>query len=498
MMIGTVNQDYRVWYTLKLSTGAAALGVAAVDQTITIRNPQNTATMAAPTAVEFGNGLYYFDILASFSNTHGAGTYGGVIEVNSSSPVVVDTQSVSVDFMSANLGNGALYSLYNSPIGTAVWIDTFYGTSGTTVGVHGTAANPVGNEADAYTLAIALGIRNFYIRDGTVTLTSGTATAYFDWTFAGPGWSSKVDVNGKNVWGSAFHNITLVGTFDYVNNEGFDINVYNSFVGACTGITGQLNNCAIHSTLTLPTLNIPAVSSGGGLVLYDCYNWNGLIPARINFGGATEICDARFHGWHGHLLVQNMGNTNDRLEGEFQGARIELEDTCLTGTAILRQCFTLEDNTAGAVSIDTTGRIGEVNDIYLNASHGIGSWVDTGIGAGSIDGPSTVGIMANPGQTVTLAVQVTNSSGESIDGYTPTMNFIVDPSGSTFSGYPVAMTRVAVGLYKVAVTIPSGASAIGTYIASTSWTHPSNSTTQSQIFLINVYLPFGNSSVSPL
>ena len=81
-MAGTVNQDYRYWYTLKLTSGAPATGVASVDQTVTIRNPQDTATMSAPTITEVGNGLYYFDIDASFTNTHGAGEYGGSIVVS--------------------------------------------------------------------------------------------------------------------------------------------------------------------------------------------------------------------------------------------------------------------------------------------------------------------------------------------------------------------------------------------------------------------------------
>ena len=116
-MSGKVNEAYRVWYTLKLTTGAPALSVAGVDQTITVRNPGNSATMAAPTVVEFGAGLYYFDISATFTNTNGAGQYGGTIDVDSSSPVLVDTLPVNVEFSVQGIDD-----LLTNYFG-AIWVD---------------------------------------------------------------------------------------------------------------------------------------------------------------------------------------------------------------------------------------------------------------------------------------------------------------------------------------------------------------------------------------
>lgn len=110
---------------------------------------------------------------------------------------------------------------------------------------------------------------------------------------------------------------------------------------------------------------------------------------------------------------------------------------------------------------------------------------------------SVTGISANPGQTVVLAVEVLNGQGSRVDGYQPTLNFVRAPDGSDLPGFPSVMPRDSVGLYNLGVSIPTGITAIGTYIASASWTHPTLATTQYQLFMINVALPFGTATATP-
>jgi hypothetical protein len=102
MGFGKVNQAFRVFFSVRLGTGLPATGVASGNFTVTVRNPQNTATMAAPTITEVGGGQYLFDISATFSNTHGAGEYGVTISVNSTSPNVRDTMGGLVVFFASN------------------------------------------------------------------------------------------------------------------------------------------------------------------------------------------------------------------------------------------------------------------------------------------------------------------------------------------------------------------------------------------------------------
>ncbi len=112
----------------------------------------------------------------------------------------------------------------------------------------------------------------------------------------------------------------------------------------------------------------------------------------------------------------------------------------------------------------------------------------------------TVSFAANPGQTVGLVVEVLDGYGTRVDGYAPTLDFVLDPNDANLAGFSATlMTRLSTGLYKANLTLPSGASAVGTYVASASWTDPEDATnTFFEAFTINVALPFGNSSVSPL
>jgi hypothetical protein len=749
-MPGTVNQDYRYWYTLKLTSGAPAVGVADVDQTITIRNPQDTDTMPEPIITEVGSGIYYFDIDASFTDGYGAGVYGGSIVVSSSSPVVEDTQPILVEFFNNfNLvGTASLYDLYDSPIGPAIYIDTVLGAAGTVPGVNGTKSNPVSSEANAFSLATSLGLRAFWIQQGTISLTSGTSTAYQSWSFGGD-YGGSVNINNKNVAGSFFSGLSISGTFNVTGNSGFDIRAVNCTVGSCTNITGQLENCFIISTLSLPNVDFfSPFEFGGGLLLMDCSNWNASItPARISVGGAVSASFVRIHGFKGRLTVQNISHASAVFEAVFDGAEVVFESSNTLGLdPKLSGIFSLTNNSS--LTINTTGRVGEVVDDYIGSytsaegartiyyldptytgflgigsagavlgvngtrenpvtnesdlrtlaaalgvrhvsivagtltlgaaydwwtfvgshyggtvalngqgclsskfiglqiqgtlgntfstlfdvnchqctigpvsdfcgqledclthstitirqdgglvckdtvswnaqefptridyslggaqtvrlqgyagtlsvinmadasailecsfvgahvtiddttctagifrprnsahivggsnlnfdysdlneiltdtllteQHGTGSWVDAGLDGPDVVGPTIIAISANPGQSVRVAVNVLNSNGELVDGYVPQIDYVINPSGQMFSGYPATMVRESVGIYSSPVDIPSGLLAVGTYIVSTSWPRPGTAFTQSAVYIINAALPFGNASVSP-
>lgn len=109
-----------------------------------------------------------------------------------------------------------------------------------------------------------------------------------------------------------------------------------------------------------------------------------------------------------------------------------------------------------------------------------------------------IGISANPGQSVIVAVQVLDNTGQRVDGYVPQVDFVIAPSGAQYSGYPEAMVRLSEGLYTATIVIPSGLTAVGTYLVSASWVHPNTSQSQYEVFLINAALPFGNSTVTML
>lgn len=97
MSVGRVNVAYRYWFVARLGNGAPATGIAAIDVTVTVRDPTDTNT-SNPAITEFGGGLYYFDIPAAFTLANGAGEYGVSIEINSTTPRVRDMAGETIPF----------------------------------------------------------------------------------------------------------------------------------------------------------------------------------------------------------------------------------------------------------------------------------------------------------------------------------------------------------------------------------------------------------------
>jgi hypothetical protein len=69
--------------------------------TIQVRNPGDTAT-DAPAVTEVGGGLYYFDIAAAFTTTHGVGVYQWSAEVNNATPFARAFDAGEVRFQAAD------------------------------------------------------------------------------------------------------------------------------------------------------------------------------------------------------------------------------------------------------------------------------------------------------------------------------------------------------------------------------------------------------------
>jgi hypothetical protein len=125
---------------------------------------------------------------------------------------------------------------------------------------------------------------------------------------------------------------------------------------------------------------------------------------------------------------------------------------------------------------------------------------------------STKYIFANTGQLVRLVIQTLDIDGYRIDGYIPVVQNIIFPDFSVAVGYPRHMTQVYItgdgyvpgvdgdgyvsGLYIHGLLIPTGITALGTYVANVYWEN--NGQPQWDSFAINVARPFGNSSVSPI
>lgn len=105
-----------------------------------------------------------------------------------------------------------------------------------------------------------------------------------------------------------------------------------------------------------------------------------------------------------------------------------------------------------------------------------------------------------PGQTVTIIQEVLNLDGYRADGYNfsgsgalgaPVIARIVFPNFTLATGYPIAMTKLDTGLYSSSFILPTGSTAVGTYIIDIYWYHPSTLKLQQSYTQIVVTAPYG-------
>lgn len=104
----------------------------------------------------------------------------------------------------------------------------------------------------------------------------------------------------------------------------------------------------------------------------------------------------------------------------------------------------------------------------------------------------------SPGQVATVTLSVLDpSTGLLADGYdVPSITKIVMPSLVSAAGFPADMTEVSTGVYQYSFQLPSGSSAVGSYVVIIDYTEP-DTTPRNAVVELHVNAPFANFSVSP-
>ena len=118
----------------------------------------------------------------------------------------------------------------------------------------------------------------------------------------------------------------------------------------------------------------------------------------------------------------------------------------------------------------------------------------------------------SPGQTVTIVLEALNADGYRSDGYytsiTPDGYSVVDgyytlpivdrillPSLVPATGYPQKMAYIDYGLYSFNFTLPTGSTAVGSYIVDVKYVNPVTSQWASVVYQIVCIAPYGQYSV---
>jgi hypothetical protein len=102
-----------------------------------------------------------------------------------------------------------------------------------------------------------------------------------------------------------------------------------------------------------------------------------------------------------------------------------------------------------------------------------------------------------PGQIATILLSTKDSDGYLADAYAlPYVNRVFLPDFTTDDGYPQDMTQLDTGLYYFEYTIPSGATAVGTYLIEIVYNSVIDDSYQNELYQIVVTAPFGIYSAS--
>ena len=326
-MSAKVNEAYRVWMTLRLGSGAPAIGIDPGDFTITVRNPADDTTMVAPTVTESpaGGGLYRFDILAAFSLAHGPGVYAAVVEIDSTTPLIRDTRGSSIEFFGTNIDDVSYLG--------SIWIDTANGTAGTVVGVNGLPGLPVASLADALTLSTATGLRSIVVITGNLLLTASLTEFLVELRN-----ESELDFGGQNINGTEFRGGIVKGSMTG------RIAVEDSEIEDVSGFRGDAHNCGINGTITL----------GAGTSTFGfCHSHTpGTTPITISFEDSTAECNLR--AFSGGVQVEDMVAAAHLMSAEFVAGQIIVDSSCTGGTLVIRGVVgPITDGSAGTTVVRT-------------------------------------------------------------------------------------------------------------------------------------------------
>lgn len=103
----------------------------------------------------------------------------------------------------------------------------------------------------------------------------------------------------------------------------------------------------------------------------------------------------------------------------------------------------------------------------------------------------------SPGQSVTIVLETLSVAGSREDSPSlPIVNRIIFPALTLAANYPQVMVKIDTGLYYYKFILPTGSTAIGTYIIDISYVDPAISALKSIAYQVVVTATAGNFGVN--
>jgi len=147
----------------------------------------------------------------------------------------------------------------------------------------------------------------------------------------------------------------------------------------------------------------------------------------------------------------------------------------------------------------------DINGVRANNYHLDGYFSTTdGYIAGFIDGYVSAhvdGYLVNTNVNSDFTQNIDGYVNALVDGYItssryPTIVRLVFPDLDLASGYPARMIKLDTGLYYYQFVLPTGATAVGSYLVDVSFTDPSTLYTKTYLYQIAVNAPYGNYGIT--
>ena len=273
-----------------------------------------------PISVDMSSGRIVFDPTIS------AGTFTvrgiGFVEDNSTGTATVISQVLDANVINHNQFDGAVH------------VDTVNGISGTEF-PRGTLLRPVGNWADALTIANNNGFSTFKIISATTLPTVGDFTGK---KFVGAIGAVPFTIPaGANVDDCSYEVLQLIGEL-----SGTSL-IRDCLIVNITGFNGIVENSVIAQSITM--------DGTGDCIFVNCYSAvdvTNLPEVHFN-GGATP--NTVFRGYVGDIKFSNLNSPTEQISIDFESGDLIIDSTVTAGTIVVRGVATLTDNSTGTAVV---------------------------------------------------------------------------------------------------------------------------------------------------
>jgi len=239
-----------------------------------------------------------------------------------------------------------------------VWVDTVNGVAGTVSFVNGTADNPSRSIADGTIIAGNVGLSSYNVAPGSTVTLDAPYSAAIATIYGATLILNGQDISNTNTFGGTVSGITTgTGPVFFTDTEIQDV----------TFPPAHFDNCSLSGTFTIGSVGI--------FVFTKCYSEVISSNPIIDFValGATEL---NMRQYSGGIEFQNMAS-GDAVQIEGNGA-IVINANCTAGTISYRGNFEFTDNAGGAVTVVRDDNSTSIIAIEADTNELQGDWTNGG------------------------------------------------------------------------------------------------------------------------